>query len=168
MFLAPSLCTSLAQLLRSILISFDDVDVAGATAQVAGNRVSDFVIGRIGVLTKEGVSSHKHSWSTVTTLQSMLLKEAFLERMQFAVLFETFDSGYVSAIGLHRESCTRLNGTPIHHDSTRTTVACVTTDVCSGKSERFAYEVNEQQSRFNFGGMLSAIDVYFNGNRRHF
>jgi hypothetical protein len=92
MFLAPSLCTSFAHLLSRVLICLNDIDVAGAPAQVAGDRVTNLIVAGSGVFFQERVSGHQHSGSAEAALQPMLLKEAVLEWIQFAVLFETFDS----------------------------------------------------------------------------
>src|SRR5687767_6335743 len=88
--------TSFAHLLRGVLICLNDIYVASAAAKVAGDRVADLVVGWIAVLAEERVAGHQHSRRAKTALQTVLLEEAVLQWMQFAVLFETFDGHDVS------------------------------------------------------------------------
>jgi len=85
------------------LISLHDVDVAGAAAQVSGDRVTNFIVARVAVLFQKRNSRHQHSGRAIAALQTVFLVEAVLKRMEFAVLFETFDSRDRSSIGLNRE-----------------------------------------------------------------
>src|SRR5215813_13652399 len=86
------LCTSLAHFLWSVLICLHDVDVAGAATKISRNRVTNIVVTRIVVRLQKRVSGHQHAGRAITTLQTVLLKESVLQRMQLAVLFETFNS----------------------------------------------------------------------------
>src|SRR5262245_38964708 len=138
MFLAPSLCTSLAHLLSRVLICLDDIDVARAAAQVAGDRVTNFVVAWLAVLFQKREAGHQHAGGAVAALQAVFLKEAVLEWMQFAVLLETFDRGDGTSISLDGEDRARLNRASIQHDCTRAAVTRVAADVRAGEPEGFA------------------------------
>src|SRR3954469_2541394 len=62
----------------------DDVLVAGAAAQVAGQRPAHFLLRRIRVLLEQSRSGHHHARSAEPALQAVLLLEALLQRVQLA------------------------------------------------------------------------------------
>src|ERR1700692_4852764 len=90
-------------LLGGVLHRLDDVDVAGAAAEVAGDRFADLQLARIRVLLEERAARHQHSRRAIAALQAVLLPEAFLHRVELAVLLEPFDRRDLVAVGLHRE-----------------------------------------------------------------
>src|ERR1700760_3526924 len=64
---------------------FDDVLVAGAAAQVAGQRPAHVLLRRIRVLLEQGGGGHHHARGAEPALQAVLLPEALLQRVQLAV-----------------------------------------------------------------------------------
>src|SRR6185369_10307674 len=114
-FLAPPLCTSLAHFLRGVLISFDDVYIAGAAAEIAGDGMTNLVVSRVGVFLQKSITRHQHTRRAVATLQAVFLVEAVLQWMQLAVLFESFDCQYRTSVRLHGECCARLDGFAVQH-----------------------------------------------------
>src|SRR4029077_8840932 len=97
--MAPPLLSRVgAQLLGRVLDGFDDVDIAGAAAEIAGDRLADLRLARIGVLLQEGVAGQHHAGRAVAALEAMLLPEAFLDRMELAVLGEPFDGHHLAAV----------------------------------------------------------------------
>ena len=137
------LCTSLAHFLSGVLICLDYVHLACAATQVAGDRVTDFVVSWIVVLLQEGVSGHQHAGRAVAALEAVLLEESVLQWMQFAVLFESFDGQDRASIGLDSECRARLDRFSIEHDCTRAAVTRITADVRAGQAQVFAQEVDQ-------------------------
>src|SRR5687768_8291412 len=64
---------SLAQRARCLLDGGHDVLVAGATAVVALDRVSDLVVARLGVALEEVGRNHDHAGGAEAALQPVLL-----------------------------------------------------------------------------------------------
>src|SRR5262249_27427325 len=64
----------------------DDVDVAGAAAEVALEPLPDLLLARVGVLAQEADGGHHHSRRAVAALQRMLLVKRLLHRVHRAVL----------------------------------------------------------------------------------
>src|SRR5262250_1191108 len=62
------LCSSFALFRRGVLISLNDVDVAGAAAQIARNGVANLALGRVGIALEEGVPRHQHAGSAIAAL----------------------------------------------------------------------------------------------------
>ena len=70
-------------------------------------------------------------------MQTVLLKESVLQRMQLAVLFETFDGSYLASVGLNGERGARLDRAPVHHDGAGAAMARIATDVRAGEPQMF-------------------------------
>src|SRR6266516_1158361 len=66
------------------LDGFDDVDVAGTPAEVAFEAPADLVFGGVRVLRKQVRGGHDEPWRAVATLQSVLVPERLLDRVQLA------------------------------------------------------------------------------------
>src|ERR1700716_2118096 len=77
-----------AHLGRPVLDGLDDVHVARAAAQVAGDTTPDLGFGRIRRLLQQAGRSHDHARRTEAALQAVLLPEAFLQRVEHTVLLD--------------------------------------------------------------------------------
>src|SRR6185436_15422973 len=66
----------------------DDVLVARATADLAGDGRADLVRGGIGVLVQQRAARHQHARRAEAALQRMHLMEALLDRVQLPVDLE--------------------------------------------------------------------------------
>src|SRR5512134_425031 len=78
---SPRPCSSwclAAQLACSPQDGLDDVLVAGAAAEVAGQRPAHLVLRRVGVLIQQGLRRHHHPRGTESALQPVLVLEALL------------------------------------------------------------------------------------------
>ncbi len=158
MFLA--LDTSLAQPRCGVLISLDDVDIAGASAQIARNRMTNLVFGRSSITIEERITGHKHTGCAIAALQSMLLKKSLLQRMQLAVTLKALDGQYLASIDLRCKHGAGLHRATIDDDRAGPAVARVASYVRACESKRFAEEMNEEQSRLDFRSMLDSVDPY--------
>src|SRR5262249_59633468 len=67
-----------AQHLRALLHRLDDVDVAGAAAEIALQPVDDLVLGRIRVVFQEARRGHDHARGTEAALQAVAFRERLL------------------------------------------------------------------------------------------
>src|SRR5712691_1990921 len=67
-----------AHLLGRVLHGLDDIDVAGAAAQVPRDRLADLLLARVLVALEERAGGHQHPRRTESALQAVLLVEAFL------------------------------------------------------------------------------------------
>src|SRR6266568_2234159 len=89
--------------LRGVLYRLDDVDVAGAAAQVARDANADLLLGGVRIMLQERQAGHHHSRRAIATLEAMLLVETFLQGMQFAILLQAFNGHELAAMRLHSE-----------------------------------------------------------------
>jgi hypothetical protein len=98
-------------------------------------------------------------------LQTVLLKESVLQRMQLTVLFESFHGRDRASISLNSERRTRLERAPVHHDRTRAAVTRITTDMRARQSQSLAKEMDQEHSRLDVSAVFDTVDVHF--DRRH-
>src|SRR6185295_8736374 len=141
-----------------VLDRLDDVDVAGAAAEIAGNRVPDFRFARTIGLRQQPVGGHQHAGRAEAALQSVLLAEALLQRMQLAVALEPLDGDDRGAVGLDGQHRARLDRLEIDDDGAGAAVRRVAPDVRAGHLQLIAEEVHQQQARIDLRLVRDAVD----------
>ena len=71
--------------------------------------MADLGLRRIRVLSEQRDAGHHHPWRAETALEPVFLPETFLDRMELAVLLESFDGRDLTAVRLHGEHGARLH-----------------------------------------------------------
>src|SRR5262249_43878799 len=110
-------------LLGGILNRADNILIAGAPAEIAGDAPADVLVARTRVLFKQCVGGKQHPRRAESTLQPMLLLKAFLQRMELAVLHEAFHGEDLAAIGLDSKDRARFYRLAIKDYRTSTAIA---------------------------------------------
>src|SRR5471032_1089028 len=82
-----------------VLNGVDDVLVAGAAAEIAGDAFANFAFGGGWVVLEQRHGRHDHAGRAVAALQAVLFPEAFLQRVQMAVRSEPFNRRDLRPIG---------------------------------------------------------------------
>jgi hypothetical protein len=85
--------------------------------------------------------------------------------MKLTILRQTFNGGYVEAVGLHRKQRARLRAAAVDEDGTCAALARVTANVSAGEDEMFPEKVNEEHARLHVRFPNPAVDG--DGNLRH-
>ena len=88
----------------------------------------------------------------------MLLPEAFLQRVQLAVLGQTLDRGDLGAVGLDGEDRAGLDAAAVDQHRARAALARVAADVRAGQQQLLAQEVDEEQARLDVALAHLAVD----------
>src|SRR5258708_31150380 len=86
-----------------VLGRLDDVQVAGAAAEIAGDGLADLRLAGIRVARQQRAAGDHHPRRAVATLEAVLLPETFLDGMELAVLLQALHRRDLAAIGLHRQ-----------------------------------------------------------------
>ena len=81
----------------------DDLVVAGAAAEVAGDGVADLVLARLRVALQQGDGGHDHPGGADAALQPPLLDEGLLHRVQLPVPGQPLHGGHAAPLGLGGE-----------------------------------------------------------------
>src|SRR5947209_856783 len=150
MFLTPDSETSDSRLLSRVFDGLDDVLVAGAAAEVSVEAVAYLFARRVCVAFEELRGGHDHAGRAVAALQAMSLPEPLLNRVQLAVLRESFDGRDARAVGLDGEHRAGLDGLAVNRDGASAAQRSLAADVRARQSEHVAQVVHEQQSRLDF------------------
>src|SRR5262249_28749292 len=118
-----------------LLDRLDDVDVAGAPADIALDGLADLRFARVGIRIEEGLGRHQHPRRAVAALQCVRVAEGLLQRMQFAILREPLDRLDRSAVGLDGEHHAALDRIAVVEDGARSAIAGVAAHVRAGEIE---------------------------------
>src|SRR3954468_2155235 len=90
-------------LVSGALDGVDDVLVAGAAAEVAGDTLADLALRRRRIVLEHRHGRHDHPRRAVAALQAVFLPERLLQGMQLTVPGEAFDGRDLGAVGLDGE-----------------------------------------------------------------
>src|ERR1700730_1612258 len=101
----------------------NDLVVAGAAAQVAGEPITYFGFGRIGIAIEQRPRGYQNSGGADATLRSIEFEEIALQRMQFLALRHAFDGFDLFAVGLDRKHQARADHGAVDHDGARAAIA---------------------------------------------
>src|SRR5439155_10569839 len=93
----------LARLSSRVLDRLHDVHVTGAAAEVAGDGLTDLELARVRIRGQKCRRGDHHPWGAEAALESVLLVESLLHRVELAILLEAFASGYSHPICLLRD-----------------------------------------------------------------
>ena len=81
-----------------------DFDVAGASAEIAGNRLLDLEFGRVWVLIQKSLPSQNHPRRTKAALDGSVFNKGLLKGMKLSISAETLDGQDFFPPERHRES----------------------------------------------------------------
>src|SRR5207249_4289749 len=141
-----------------VLDGFDDVHVAGAPAEVAGDGPADVVLVRRRMLLEEGVAGHQHAGCAVAALEAVLCHEPLLKRMQLTVLFHALNRHDFLVAGLDGEHRARLHRSAVHEDGAGAAVGRVAPDMGAGQPQHVPDQVDQQEARLDVSLVLLAVD----------
>ena len=136
----------------------DDVLVARAAADAAGDGGADLVLGRVRVLVEQRAHGHLHPRRAEAALERVHLVEALLDGVELAVDLERLDRADLVPGGHRREDRARLHGLAVEQHDAGAAVGGVAAPVRAGQVERLADEVHEQLARLDVVRDLLAVD----------
>src|SRR4030095_9464114 len=149
---------SLGKIDRCFFDGRNDIAVAGAAAEVAGDRFFDLLFGWLVRLAKEPIGGHEHSRSAIAAFDSVIFPESFLERMQSFILRQPLHGNDFIASRLHGEYHARFHRPPVPENSASTAAADDTTHVGAGKPQGVAEKMSQQRPRLDFAGIRFTVD----------
>src|ERR1700688_2348406 len=119
---------------------FDDVVVAGAAADVAFELLADGVIVEIVALAAHDIDrGHDHAWRAIAALQTVVLAERLLHRMQLRLRRgEPLDRQHVGAFELQRQHGARLCSLAVDVHDAGAALRGVAADMGAGEPQVFA------------------------------
>src|ERR1700684_2330025 len=140
----------------------DDVMIAGAAADIALELLAQRHLIEVRSMAFDDVDrGHDHAGSTVTALQSVIVTEGGLHRMQFVALCDALDGGDAGAVGLSHQYRAGFDGPSVDMNRAGAALAGIAADVGSRQSQMIAQQMHKQRSVFDLGRNLLAIDRQF-------
>src|SRR6056297_1180049 len=137
----------------------DDVVVAGAPAEVALEAEADVVLGRVRVLLEQAGGRHHHARRAVAALETVVLHEGLLHRVQRSVSGgHAFDGAHLLAVGLDGQHGATLHRLAVEVDGAGAARRRVAADVGSGEPDVFADVLHQQGARLHVVRVLGAVD----------
>src|SRR5262249_6421893 len=86
---------------RNFFYRVDNVGIAGATTEVADQRAADFVVGQLAICPNELSHVHQNSGTAKSALQSVMVVERLLQRVQLSIDCKPFDRCNRTTVRLH-------------------------------------------------------------------
>src|SRR5258706_1713773 len=147
-----------AHRLGCALDGLDDVHVARTPAEVAFEAPANLVLGRVWILFEKVGRGHDESGRAVAALQSVLVPEGLLDRVELITFGHAFDGREAAAVCLDGEHRAALDRLAVDVDRARAALAGVAADVRSGQTHDIPEVVHEQQPRFDLVLVLTPVD----------
>src|SRR5260370_20514211 len=126
--LAPHSC-------RRQLHRLVDLDVAGAAAKVAGERLLDLVSRRLGIGGEQGLGREQKCGRAVATLRCADLGECVLQRVQARAVRHALDGLHAPARAREPQHETGQYGEAVHQDGARAAFAQLATVLGAGEAQ---------------------------------
>src|SRR5215210_6408381 len=149
---------------RGLLVSgpadrADDVLVARAAADAAGDRGADLLLARVRVHVEQPARGHQHAGGAEAALERVLLVEALLHRVERAAGLERLDRADLVALAHGGEDRARLHRLAVHQHDAGAAVGGVAAPVGPGQPRVLADVVDEQAARLDVVADLLAVEV---------
>src|SRR5882762_9814158 len=157
----------LAHFLGRVLHGLDDIHIARAAAQIPADGLADLLLARIPVAYEERARGHQHARRAESALQTVLLGEALLHRMELARLLQALDRGDLGAVGLHREHGAGFDRLAVEVHRAGAAMARIAAHVRARHPEHFADKMHEQKARLDFRLAHRAVDGHADLVHRH-
>src|SRR5262249_9240644 len=104
-------------------------------------------------------AGHHHAGRAKAALQSMLLPESLLNRMELPILFQSFDGGDLAPIRLDCKKSAGLDRLSIQMYRASTAVGGIAADMSPGQAEHVADTMDKQEPRLDIGFHIRAVDL---------
>ena len=138
---------------------FDDRDVTGAAAQVAGEDVANALLAGVRLIGQQRMHGREDAGSAKSALDGVMLAECGLQRRKLALAGEAFHCHDLGAFGLHSQRETRSHGQPVDNHRTRAADAVFAGYMRTSQPQRVAKRVGQRCPRFGVERPDLAIDA---------
>src|SRR5450631_2331675 len=136
----------------------DDVLIAGAAAEVGRQHVKQIVIGNIRLALKHAHRQHQKARRAEAALQTVIVHEGLLHRMQRVAIGETFHGADFFARRLHREHQAGAHRLAIHDYGAGTADAVLAADMGAGLPAILANRVGQSAPRLDRDRVVAPVD----------
>src|ERR1700744_2878532 len=150
----------LAQPVGGELDGLDDLAIARAAADIAGNRLDDIFARRLVVMTEQRMRGQDHARRAVAALQTMRLAEGVLHDAELSrSRRQPFDRRDLVPVGLNREHQAGARRLAIEQHRAGAAHAMLTAGMTSHQQEILAERVEHRLARLDIDLARLSVDV---------
>ena len=135
---------------RRVLHRLDDLRVACATAEIAGECVTNFILGRILILVEQRLGHHQHSRRAVAALGAAVLNERLLNRVQLGADLQSLDGDDIGAVELAGKHQTGVDRLAVQKNRASAAVAGAAAFFGPGDADLIAQQIEQKTMIRNF------------------
>jgi len=140
-----------AQPLRRIERRGDDILIAGATAQIAGNGNAHLLLGRVRIVAQEFDERRQNARRAEATLKPVVFMEGLLQGMQLVGRGrDALDGENIVAVRLHREHQAGTRRAIIEEYGACPANAVLAAEMGAGEAELVADEISQRHADLDF------------------
>ena len=145
----------------------DDLGVAGAAADVAGDGLDDLRARRRGIAGQQRMRGEDHRRRAIAALHAVGLAERVLNGRELArPRRHALDGGDGIAVGLHREHQARAHRRAVDEHGAGTADAVLAAGMRAGEQQPFAQAVEQARARLDLDRVRLSIHAEFNAHAR--
>jgi hypothetical protein len=148
----------LSHFLGGLIDCFNDLHIARAPAEIAGDGDADFLFGRGRVVIQQISGTHEHPGRTEPAMNGFPIKKRFLQGRKGASGHESFYRSNFPPLNLWRQDQTRIDGNAIQQDSARAALSYLTPAFRSGQPECVTQKIKERLVWRNLQRVRPAVD----------
>jgi hypothetical protein len=104
----------------------NDAYISGTATQIAYERLSYFLLARMGGSLQQRKGRHQHTGSAKAALDRIMVHERLLEAAQSLPIRQPLDRAHLPAVDFDSEHHARVHGLAIHQDGARPALPCLT------------------------------------------
>src|SRR5262245_51337081 len=147
------------QPLRRIERRGDDILIAGATAEIAGNGDAHLLFGRVRIVAQELDERRQNPWRAEAALKPMVFMEGLLQGMQpVGRRRDALHGENIMAVRLHREHQAGTRRALIEEDRACPANAVLAAEMGAGEAELVAAEISQRHADLDFFLVPLAVD----------
>src|SRR5262249_37711867 len=141
-----------------------DALVAGAAAQIAGERDAHLAFGGIGVVAQELDQRRENSRRAEAALQAVIVAKGFLQRMQLVGAGrDALDGENLVAVSLHGQHEAGARREAVEQDRAGAAYAVLAAEMRSGEAEMVADEIRQGEADLHLLLVAGAVDSHRDG-----
>src|SRR5215467_13627670 len=152
-----------SQPLRRVERRGHDILIAGATAQIAGNRDAYLLLGRVRIVAQELDERRQNARRAEAALKAMMFMESLLQGMQLlGRRRDALDCENIMAVRLHREHQAGTRRAVIEEDGACPADAVLAAEMGPGEAELVPDEIGQCDAHLDFFFVSLAVDGQHN------
>ena len=142
---------------RRILHRLDDLRVTCATAEIARECVTNFILGRVLILVEQRLGHHQHSRGAVTALGATVLDERFLNRVQLGADLQSLDGDDIRTVELAGKNQAGVDRFTVQKNRAGAAVAGAAAFFGPGRTDLIAQKIEQKTMVRNFAAEKGTV-----------